>query len=307
VAVKHLKAKLGGRSIVEITRADLKGAIDAIDPHKLATRRNFHAYTRILWKWAEDEELITSNPFEKLAAPQAPTSRDRVLTDDELRLFWQSSGKLGYPFGPVLRLLSVTGQRRSEVAGMDWSELDRDAATWTIPAARAKNGLAHIVPLSGLALAELNGSPQREIGPSGDWYSRPTANAPVSGLSRAKDRAHATMVGLVKKVEVEPPASWRIHDLRRTLATGLQRLGVRFEVTEAVLNHVSGQKAVLRASISATTGPTRSAPPSRRGRAISSNFSSLRIRTTSCRLARLRDRHEPIKASRARLEPKPRL
>jgi integrase len=135
-------------------------------------------------------------------------------------------------------LLVLTGQRRSEVAGMKWDELDRTAATWTIPAARAKNGKVHIVPLPETALQLLDERAGGQGWPSVGHVLTTTGRTPVSGISKAK----AALDDLVVTGSALPMAPWRLHDIRRTVATGLQRLGVRFEVTEAVLNHVSGSK-----------------------------------------------------------------
>jgi integrase len=154
--------------------------------------------------------------------------------------------------------LMLTGQRRSEVSGMSWAELDRAASTWTIPADRAKNGVAQIVPLSATATAELDGvadtAKDKEVKsevvnwPKAGFVFTTTGKTPISGLTKAKIAIDAAITkarggdeGEVGAVAGPLPA-WRIHDLRRTLATGFQRLGIRFEVTEAVLNHVSGAK-----------------------------------------------------------------
>jgi integrase len=153
--------------------------------------------------------------------------------------------------------LIVTGQRREEVAALDWAELDRDTATWVLPAGRAKNGQAHIVPLSALALVVLDEVAANVIDAREDepqrWPSRglvftTKGQTAFSGHSKAKARLDVMMEKLANSQELSyAPFSlelspWRVHDLRRTLATGLQRLGIRFEVTEAVLNHVSGSK-----------------------------------------------------------------
>jgi integrase len=145
-------------------------------------------------------------------------------------------------------LLLLTGQRRSEVFGMRWEELDRKAATWTIPADRAKNAQAHVVPLSDLAVAEITAmltQPGKEA--PADWPKRgllfSTNNrTPASGISKAKLRLDAAAGEIAEEAGLKL-SEWRLHDLRRTVATGLQKLGVRLEVTEAVLNHISGSKA----------------------------------------------------------------
>jgi integrase len=173
--------------------------------------------------------------------PSGPASRDRVLEDWELKLVWQASHKLGSPFGPLVRLLILTGARREEVAGLSWAELREDAAMWHLPAERAKKGNPLDLPLTSLALQEL-----AALKGKGDKWPRKgllfstTGKTPVSGFSKAKARLDAE---IAKLNEGEALNAWRLHDLRRTLATGMQRLGVRFEVTEAILNHVSGAKS----------------------------------------------------------------
>jgi integrase len=126
-------------------------------------------------------------------------------------------------------MLILTGQRRAEIAGMKWGEIAADLTTWTIPGARAKNGASHLVPLSSQAQTILRATPHIE----GNDLIFPGLRGPFNGFSKAKE-------ALDKASGVN---DWRLHDLRRSLATGLQRLGVRLEVTEAVLNHVSGSRA----------------------------------------------------------------
>jgi integrase len=152
--------------------------------------------------------------------------RERVLCDDELAALWRATASAG-PFRGIVRLLILTGQRREEVAGMTWAELSGDFSTWTIPASRAKNGATHLVPLSAPAQDLLREAPR-----FGELVF-PGLRGPFNGWSKAK-------AALDAKSGV---TNWRLHDLRRTMATGLQRLGVRLEVTEQVLNHVSGSRA----------------------------------------------------------------
>ncbi len=177
--------------------------------------------------------------MEGLAAPIGAPARDRVLSDEELALLWGNTNLIGPPFGPLFRLLILTGQRREEVAGMGWSELDRASASWLIPAFRTKNRKAQLVPLSASAIEVLDGMACPNGWPRMGFVFSTTGKTPVSGFSKAKRRLDELM-----KADLENRfLPWRAHDIRRTLATGLQRLGVRFEVTEAVLNHVSGARS----------------------------------------------------------------
>jgi integrase len=179
---------------------------------------------------------VPSNPFADLPMPSSIIKRERVLSDEEAGVIWRAAGEALLPYGAIVRLLMLTGQRREEVAGMTWAELSEDLATWTIPATRTKNGIPHLVPLSRPARDLLHAL--RSDGP-GDVRARLALvfpgerGTPFSGWSKAKS-ALDTASGV---------SAWWLHDLRRTLATGLQRLGVRLEVTEAVLNHLSGSRA----------------------------------------------------------------
>jgi integrase len=184
------------------------------------------AYGKAAYGWAVKRGTLAVNPF--LNLPLATrVRRDRVLSDDEIRAIWSATDGPG-PFNAIVRLLLLTGQRRSEVGGMAWSELSDDLTTWTIPAGRTKNNTAHIVPLSAPVRELLRNIPRSsgELVLSG-------GDRPFNGFSRAKPALDARL-GVT---------GWRIHDLRRTTATGLQRLGIRLEVTEAVLNHISGSRA----------------------------------------------------------------
>jgi integrase len=210
----------------DLTRAAAVKALDAMAMRgSPAMAARTAAYGKAAYGWATRRGSLSSNPF--LNLPVAPTERrERVLSDDELGAIWRATDGAG-PFNGIVRLLLLTGQRREEVAGMTWAELSDDLSTWTIPASRAKNGATHIVPLSAPAQDLLRGVPR-----SGE-LAFPGLRGTFNGFSPAK-------AALDAKSGV---TNWRLHDLRRTMATGLQRLGVRLEVTEQVLNHVSGSRA----------------------------------------------------------------
>lgn len=167
--------------------------------------------------------------------PQKPTPRDRFLSDDGIKVFWRACDKMGSPFGPGFKLLLVTGQRRSEVFGASRAEVNKDGI-WTIPGARAKNGIAHIVPLPQLAIDIIDALPK--VDGSDKLFSVPdNPDAVSSGFSKGHPRLLRLMGELQDN---EPVDHFVLHDLRRTAATGMQRLGVPMPVTEAVLNHISG-------------------------------------------------------------------
>jgi integrase len=184
------------------------------------------AYGRACFGWALRRGSIESNPFANL--PLEPTvRRDRVLTDAELRAIWQSTAGPG-AFNAVVRMLMLTGQRLNEVAEMAWSELSDDLSTWKIAANRAKNGVDSIVPISPQVRAIIARAARYE----GNVLCFPGENGAFVGWGRAKARLD----------QQSGVSDWRLHDLRRTVATNLQKLGVRLEVTESILNHISGSR-----------------------------------------------------------------
>lgn len=251
----HVTPRLKSKPLPSIRKGDVTAIFDALPASKPALRRNVYAVVRRLLNWAEGRGDIERSPLTGFEAPGTVTSRDRVLTGAELRLVWLAAPDLDYPFAPFYRLLAITGQRREEVAALDWSELDRGERLWTLSASRSKNGKAHLVHLSDLAIAELDAlakaDPKDPKWPKRGLVLTTNGKTAISGYSRGKARLDAAMLDLARKEAKEAGddpeqvkiAPWRIHDLRRTLATGMQRLGVRFEVTEAVLNHVSGSKS----------------------------------------------------------------
>jgi integrase len=175
----------------------------------------------------------------------AVKERERVLSDIEIREIWTATGQLVSVFCPFTRLLLLTGQRRTEVSEMSWSEIGGpDDAVWTIPAARTKNGIAHEVPLSPAALAVLRGIPR--LGP---FVFTTDSETPISGFSKFKSSLDKTILTLRLKAAskmkdsekvARPPERWTFHDLRRTAATIMAKRGVSPHVVERLLNHVSG-------------------------------------------------------------------
>jgi integrase len=164
-----------------------------------------------------------------------------VLSDDEVAGLWRSAPALGRCFEGFFKLLLLTGQRREEVAGLEWSELNRSAREWWLPRYRTKNAKEQLVPLSNPAIEVLDFIAGGVSWPKAGLVFTTTGRTPISGFSKAKARLDAMLASEMPSPTGSNP--WRAHDIRRTLATGLQRLGVRFEVTEAVLNHVSGSRS----------------------------------------------------------------
>jgi len=239
---RHAIPVLKDKPLPEISRHDVKAVLDRLKG-KTATRRNLYAVLRRLFRWAISAGDIERSPIEGMEAPSLPEKRDRVLSDRELSEVIVAAGDLGYPFGPLLKLLILTGQRVEELGRADWREFDRSIRVWRIPKERAKNRMATEIPLSPPVIEQLDGLAVGDRWPRKGLLFTTTGKTPVSGYSRAKERLDKTLANRAKSAGIDPPPAWRFHDLRRTMATGFQRLGIRFEVTEAVLNHVSGSRA----------------------------------------------------------------
>jgi integrase len=218
------------RQIDTIGRRDINDLIDAVtDRGAIVMARRLHAYLHRLFRWAVGRGILETNPMAHLPKPGSETPRDRVLTDAELAQVFKSATKLRpTSYGPMYQLLILTGARRTEIAALRWSEIKDD--TIILGRDRTKAGAVHSIPLAPAALAILKQLPR--IGPS-DFVFTVTGRNPAVDFSGTKRRLDA-----ITRI---PP--WRIHDLRRTVATGLQRLGINLQVIEAILGHVGGSRS----------------------------------------------------------------
>ena len=232
------------RTVGEITKTDIRGVVDearsiGIPGRGVRTKgpsgpreREMAMALGGMFDWLlRHRDAIDADPTASLPAAIPPGERDRVLTDDELRAVWHACDGVNPVFASVIRVMALTGQRRGEVMGMRWDELSDDGRTWTIPASRSKNKQTHVVPLSPAA-REVIGTRS----PDGTAFVFTTNNGRthVAGFSKAK-----VAIDAVVKFKEE----WRWHDIRRTVATGLQKFGVALPVTESILNHVSGSRS----------------------------------------------------------------
>ena len=236
---KDIVGEWRGRRLSEIGKADVHELLDKIIDRgaPVGANRTF-AQLRKMCRWAVQRGLIATSPCDGLTAPSSEKSRDRVLDDQELRLVWNASGAIGFPFGPIIRLLILTGQRRDEVAHAAWSEIDIEKKLWIIPAERAKNRRAHTVPLSDQAIEVLKVLPRFTRKPGSKDFLFSGGNTPPSGFGRAKQRLDKEVSKLLK--DAEPIAPFVLHDLRRSVASGMARIGTVLHVIERCMNHVSG-------------------------------------------------------------------
>jgi integrase len=236
-----------GRRLGEQTRADVHELLDGVIDRGAAVQANrTFAALRTMSNWALERGLIDRNPCAGLKAPTQEKSRERVLTDEEVRFAWQAFEKVGWPFGRLGQLLLLTGARRDEIAESKWSELDTDHKLLILPPGRMKAKEAHEIPLTDKAM-EIIGSLTKIAakGKEPEFLFTTSGARPVSGFSKGKahiDRIMAEVIQTEQGDEAAEIPHWVFHDLRRTVATNLQKLGVRLEVTEAVLGHVSGSR-----------------------------------------------------------------
>jgi integrase len=240
----------GRKRLGEITRADVRRRLDDIAERAPITANRTLAVFRKLCNWAVSKDIVAASPCLGIEAPTSERSRDRVLGDDEIKLAWRAFDAIGWPFGPICKLLLLTGARRDEVASMRWDEINLAGKAWTLPSARTKNKRPHEVPLSDAAIEIIEALPRIE-GKSGLVFST-TGRTSVSGFSRAKAAIDKFILETLREeagalgddpAAVKAPDQWQVHDIRRTVATNLQKNGVRLEVTEACLNHISGSRA----------------------------------------------------------------
>lgn len=200
--------------------------------------RAFFTALSSMFGWLHRHRQIESNSCTGLHRPTAPEPRERVLSDSELKWFWLACDKLGPPFGPMLQLLLLTGQRLREVAGMRHDELRDD--DWHLPGTRTKNHRPHVVPLTASARELIDRVPQIANSP---FIFSTTGNTAVSGFSRTKKTLDTAMLAVAQQDNAKatiPP--WRIHDLRRSAVTGMAELGIPPHVVELVVNHISGAR-----------------------------------------------------------------
>lgn len=228
------------RPAFSISRADvnelLRGIVARGAP---ATSNRVLAAIRKLFNWAVSEDILPSSPCVGVTKKADDSSRDRVLSDPELRLIWEASDALGYPWPQFFKLSILTMQRRNEVAEIRRCEV-RDRV-WTIPAERSKNGKAHDVPLSDAALAILHSC--NTLGREGFFLTR-FGGTGLSGFSKAKRELDAEILKIQAKeagesgTPVKPLPRWTIHDFRRAGVSGLVALGHDETAVDRVLNHV---------------------------------------------------------------------
>ena len=239
---RHVVSVWGERDIHDIAKRDVIDLLDGIaDSGRTTTANRVRSYLGTFFNWAVDRDIISTSPAQSVKPVAKEKSRDRVLSDDEIRWFWRACDDLGFPWGPLGQSLLLTGQRLGEVVGMTDAEIS--AGVWSMAPKRTKNGRAHDVPISEAAGGVLSGVKRVKSDPG--YIFTTTGESPLGGFHKGRNHIAGRMAQIASEEAgeaVEIP-HWTFHDLRRTCATGLARLGMPVRVTEAVLNHVSGTAA----------------------------------------------------------------
>lgn len=221
---RHVLPAWRDRRIMDIRRADVRELVEGIEGEVLPNR--VLTLIKTIFRHAVAREWIDASPAEGIAKPKQEAERDRVLAMPEVARVWRAAVLLGYPFGQFTQVLALTAQRRTEVASMRWADVDVDTKTWTLKGADTKSDRGHLVPLSDPVVEILKMIPRM-----GPYVFTSDGVTHMSGYGKAKLRLDAL---LKPDGDLEP---WTFHDLRRTAATHMVRLGVSEEVVGRVLNH----------------------------------------------------------------------
>jgi integrase len=247
----HVLPRWRARDIKSITRRDVIDLLDKLVEHKkpVAANRTLAA-VRKLFNWALQRGIVDATPVALVEMPGEETRRERVLSVAEIQRLWPQFHSLAYPFGSFFKMVLATGQRRDEVAKMRWKDIDDKERTWTLPSEMTKSARAHIVPLSPLAMKILAEAKEGSTLLPADRDEDDAAKAkpapyvfttrgdrPISGYSKAKARLDEAVAKVRGDAAQNSPEPWTIHDLRRTVGTGLGRLGMSRFIISRILNH----------------------------------------------------------------------
>ena len=236
---RHVVAVWGERDIQDITKRDVIDLLDGIaDSGRVVTANRIRAYLGKFLNWCVERDILNVSPAMGVKPAAKEKSRDRVLTDQEVKWFWQACTVEGQPWGHLGKMLLLTGQRLGEVVNMTDREITGDL--WHLTADRTKNGRAHDVALSEAA-RDVLGTVERVKGRAGYLFTTNGASA-LQGYHKGRNHIAKRMAEIAsdERGEAVEIPHWTFHDLRRTAATCMARLGIPVRVTEAVLNHVSG-------------------------------------------------------------------
>lgn len=231
IMAREVLPHIGDMPIEAVRKRDLIAVIDRVVDRAPVRANRVLAHTKRLFRWAAARDLIEVNPASNIEKPTAERARDRVLSDAELMAVWNAAGRVGGAYGAGVRLLMLTGARVAEIFEAKWTEIEGEALH--LPAERSKAKEGRAIWLSPSARGIIDALPRYA---ACDWLLTASGRHPFRAYGTSKIRLDKELA------DVGLPA-WRVHDLRRTVATGLQRLGVRLEAIEAVLGHISGSRS----------------------------------------------------------------
>jgi integrase len=244
---EHMLPRWRARDIRSITRRDVVALLDSIvDDGKPVLANRVLAAVRAMFNWAIRRGIVDASPAALVERPAEEKARERALSADEIAVLWPLFTRLSYPFGPFFQMALATGQRRDEVARMRWADINGSERTWNLSGDQTKARRAHVVPLSSIAWdilmkAKNAGRSLDEASaakPGGSPYVfTTTGNTPISGFGKAKTRIDSAAAKAHKPSQPDLLAPWTIHDLRRTAASGLGKLGASRFIISRVLNH----------------------------------------------------------------------
>jgi integrase len=246
----HVIPHWGSSPVSKIRRADVAQLVRVLRKGMPIGTNRVLAYLKKMFNWLIDQDMIESSPAASIKRPGKEVKRDRVLSDFEIRAIWQACGELG-AFGRAFKMMLATGQRRTEVGAMPWSEIDRGRMVWSLPRGRTKADRSHEIPLSALAISIIDDCPK--IGKFVFSTGRRTSAMepepqPIVGWGKAK--ANLDVLALTKanailaerqEEELSNFTDWHLHDLRRTAATNMAKLGIDRIVVAKVLNHAENE------------------------------------------------------------------
>lgn len=221
---RDVMPELGDKPLNDLERRDVHELVHAIAARAPVSANRVLAATQSLLNWSMDAGLIKANPAARMKKPAKERPRKRALDDDEIMQVWPALELVGWPYGQILRLIMLTAQRPGEVARMRWADLDLDAATWHQHADATKTEEAILVPLSSMAMDIIRPLPRL---PGQFVFPGRGGDKPASNIDRGRDRAQ----------KIAGIAHWTPHDLRRTAATQLGKLGATDELVDRILNH----------------------------------------------------------------------
>jgi integrase len=212
--------------VSEVRKRDVIALLDRIRERGSPIMANrVLAAVRKFFNWCIGRGILEVSPCAGIAAPAREQTRHRVLSDEELASILEAARQIGFPFGSIVQVLALTGQRRDEVGRMAWPHLDLRRKIWVIPGEHAKNGKPHLIQLSAPVMALVEAVP-----PTGELVFSGDGRRVFQGYSKAKARLD----------RLSGVSDWTLHDLRRTVVSAMARLGVAPHVADKILNHQSG-------------------------------------------------------------------